>query len=298
MSNLSDFVGKKFSNRIFFAGPASKTWNVPSSTREIEVHVWGGGGCCAISLPTTNFAEGGGGGGYATARLNVSGGEQVSITVGASQGTSTVTLPGQSPNSPISATGGTCCVPGTGSITLAPPHPTNWCYVASGGSGRRQSLTCNCSGIGGIGGSSAGSPYGTGKQGGFGGCSQTGCVDCYVGGGGGGSAVAPGNNASLGVSKITTGGSDFYNPNWFSMYSDAFAGKGADWGIEGTGAGFLGGASGGGWSVTALSSPTGVSHVTSQIDGRPASFGGGAGVGNYSCACGGLSGTGLVLIYY
>lgn len=300
MSNLSDFASKKFSNRIFFAGPVSKTWNVPTSTKEIEVHVWGGGGNGKAATFPTPCAEGGGGGGYATARLNVSGGEAVSITVGGVQGTSTVTLPGQSPNSPISATGGTFCTAGTGAISLAPPHPTNWCYVASGGNGIRQQLPCNCYGMGGISGSSAGSPFGTGKPGGTGGCSPTGCVNTYRSGASGGSVISPGTPSTLALAEINSGGSEFYDPAWFAMYGDNFAGKGADFGQSGTGAGFLGGASGGGWSVKAVGVlAPGVQYSSSSIPGKPAGFAGGGGSPNGSGgATGGAAGTGLVIVYY
>lgn len=144
-----------YRNREIFTGPYTETWSVPDGVTEVEVHVWGGGGggsgCC--------YGGGGGGGGYARTRLKVTSDDSLSITVGGNAGTSSVTVPTQSPGSPVSSTGGSngssssppsdACNPtgfcysrcicggagGTGSVSLASPQPKEYCYTASGGAG-------------------------------------------------------------------------------------------------------------------------------------------------------------------
>jgi hypothetical protein len=152
-------------NRKIFYGPVTCTWPVPSGTTEVEVHVWGGGGSGeSFATPTPNAAAGGGGGGYARARYMVTDSDSLSITVGGPAGTSSVTIPTQSPTSPISATGGssgsgsppTGGAGGSGSVSLGPQHPTYYCFTASGGQGG----TAN--GFSAAGGGGAGSPLGPG----------------------------------------------------------------------------------------------------------------------------------------
>jgi hypothetical protein len=146
-------------NRQIFYGPSVQSWSVPSSITEVEVHVWGGGG----GGNGTACSGGGGGGGYARTRYKVSSTDILCITVGGDGGTSSVTIPTQSPISPMSATGGSnaqalnpaCCTSstlnplscatgcgclyggsgGTGSVSLGPTQPRSYCFTASGGLG-------------------------------------------------------------------------------------------------------------------------------------------------------------------
>ena len=126
-------------NRRIFYGPGTCTWTVPSGTTSVQVHVWGGGGA-ATGAPTAQQG-GGGGGGYARAEYAVTDSDSLAITVGGASGTSSVTIPTQSPGSPISATGGSSSTSstggagGSGSISLASPHPTSYCFTAGGGCG-------------------------------------------------------------------------------------------------------------------------------------------------------------------
>ena len=176
-------TGSHLKNRVFFYGPSSATWPVPEGTEEVHVHVWGGGG--SSSRSPAGGSAGGAGGGYARTNLVVSDTDTLSITVGGNGGTSSVTVPTQTPGSPISATGGgnaTACVGGTGgsgSITLNPTFPTYYCMTASGGDGGTPSQVP----AGNTGGGAAGSPLGDGGMGG------TACSGC-----GGGIGQSPGNN--------------------------------------------------------------------------------------------------------
>lgn len=185
-------------NRRIFYGPGTCTWTVPSGTTSVQVHVWGGGGA-ATGSPTAQQG-GGGGGGYARAEYAVTDSDSLAITIGGVSGTSSVTIPTQSPGSPISATGGSSSTSssggggGSGSVSLASPHPTDYCFTASGGSGGNNSpcfVQCNnrpcdpnhCfrwTGTGG--GGAAGSPRGPGGNGRQG-CASVG--DFSTGGGGG-----------------------------------------------------------------------------------------------------------------
>ena len=204
-SGSSSSTGK--TNRKIFYGPSSCTWPVPSGTTEVEVHVWGGGGGCNSGCC---WQGGGGGGGYARATYTVTGTDSLSITVGGAAGTSSVTIPTQSPTSPISATGGndapatTCCnsncqckaggTGGSGSVSLSPQHPTHYCFTASGGQGGMGFVACLFDpptsdyvmrgGTGG--GGAAGSPKGTG---GNGSSSDLSCVNSQVNHAGAGGGI-------------------------------------------------------------------------------------------------------------
>jgi hypothetical protein len=154
-------------NRQIFYGPSVESWTVPQGTTEVEVHVWGGGGGGNGTFCTGS----GGGGGYARTRYKVSSSDILCVTVGGNGGTSSVTIPTQSPISPMSATGGSnspsldpaCCVccslpspsgdtggcgcisggaGGSGSVSLGPLHPRSYCFVASGGTGGCGSYCC------------------------------------------------------------------------------------------------------------------------------------------------------------
>lgn len=126
-------------NRRIFYGPGTCTWTVPSGTTSVQVHVWGGGGA-ATGAPTAQQG-GGGGGGYARAEYAVTDSDSLAITIGGVSGTSSVTIPTQSPGSPISATGGSSSTSstggagGNGSVSLASPQPTDYCFTACGGCG-------------------------------------------------------------------------------------------------------------------------------------------------------------------
>ena len=174
-------AGSHLNNRCIFKGPQSVTWPVPEGTTEVHVHVWGGGGG-GCGTPTA-FDRGGGGGGYARTSLAVTDSDSLSITVGGLSGTSSVSVPTQTPGSPISATGGspgssTDGGPGgSGSVTLAPTQCDWYCFVADGGmGGKPYAITV------GAGGGAAGSPLGVGGTGG------EACASTY----GGGIGAAPG----------------------------------------------------------------------------------------------------------
>ena len=187
-------AGSHLKNREIFYGtpaPATYTWPVPSGTTEVHVHVWGGGGNgCTNSWE----GSGGGGGGYARAPYTVTDSDVLSITVGSNTATSSVTIPTQTPNSPMSALGG-CSgngppqpwvlrggAGGTGTVTLHPSFPHYYCMNADGGRGGFPCGPTACGPKTG-GGGAAGSPLGTGGEGGWG---------CQTFGGGIGQA--PGTN--------------------------------------------------------------------------------------------------------
>lgn len=172
-------AGSHLNNRCIFTGSQTTTWPVPAGTTEVHVHVWGGGGG-ACATPTA-CGRGGGGGGYARASLTVTDSDSLSITVGGVSGTSSVTVPTQSPGSPISATGGGNATStdagtgGTGTVALAPTQCQWYCYTATGGAG---GISPNYTSP--AGGGAAGSPLGTG---GFGGTSEFGLNNVGYGGG-------------------------------------------------------------------------------------------------------------------
>lgn len=174
-------AGSHLNNRCIFTGPQTSTpWPVPEGTTEVHVHVWGGGGGGCRS----SYGRGGGGGGYARASLAVTDSDALSITVGGAAGTSSVTVPTQTPGSPISATGGGNATSsdagtgGAGTVALAPTQCQWYCYTANGGTGGK-SLVCQTP----AGGGAAGSPRGPGGCGGH---------ECC--GGGGGIGGSPGHN--------------------------------------------------------------------------------------------------------
>ena len=175
-------AGSHLNNRCIFTGSQTTTWPVPEGTTEVHVHVWGGGGG-ACHTPSA-YGRGGGGGGYARASLAVTDSDSLSITVGGSAGTSSVTVPTQSPGSPISATGGGNATSsdrgagGAGTVALAPTQCQWYCYNANGGAGGKSGVCQSPAG-----GGAAGSPRGTGGNGGF---------ECF--GGGGGIGGSPGRN--------------------------------------------------------------------------------------------------------
>jgi len=184
-------AGSHLNNREIFYGPATPgstpyTWPVPSGTTEVHVHVWGGGG---PGHYLSWAGAGGGGGGYARAPYTVTDSDTLAITVGGAAATSSVTIPTQSPTgstSPVSATGGSIGnapsnggVGGSGAVTLNPTFPHYYCMTANGGCGGWGTGFPVTQGAGGA----AGSPLGTGGDGGWG-CSTF----------GGGIGQAPGNN--------------------------------------------------------------------------------------------------------
>lgn len=192
-----------YSNRRIFISEAGGTctWPVPSGTTSVEVHVWGGGGAAQGAPDAGGSQGGGGGGGYARAEYSVTDSDSLAITVGGPGGTSSVTIPTQSPVSPISATGGssasgqTGALGGNGSVSLSGSHPTQYCFTACGGSGGDGAPTINCNDCcwpsnitkvwiaGRGGGGAAGSPRGNGGNGTN--HPSTSCNGFYSGGGGG-----------------------------------------------------------------------------------------------------------------
>jgi hypothetical protein len=182
MSNITQFSsggsgGTTFNRREIIVGPVSTTWTA-GSTGIVEVNCWGGGGNGGGGN-APQAGGGGGGGGYVRYIYDLTAGDQLSITVGGSGGTSSVSCPTQSPTSPISATGGsaggntspnpnptTSPVPGgaggTGSGTVPAPR-IGYLITRSGGSGSIGDYTPGALGTWyGGGGGSAGSEYGDG----------------------------------------------------------------------------------------------------------------------------------------
>lgn len=183
-------------NRAIFIGPTSVNWTVPQDVTEIEVHCWGGGGNgSTASVFGHGGGGGGGGGGYVFHVYPVVKGDILAITVGGQGGTSSVTVPTQSPTNPISATGGSngtlVSFPvspqggpgiaysgygglgGSGSYTIASGISTAYSITAKGGSGGNTEESSYYAGypyaywyISGAGGGAAGSPYGNGGDGG------------------------------------------------------------------------------------------------------------------------------------
>lgn len=223
MSVVSQFftsttTQKKQNRRIFLgqtSGPSSVSWPVPPGVNEVEVHVWGGGGNSpeaffpdGVTSAASITGAGGGGGGYVTHTYTVSNTDVLSITIGGPAGTSSVTVPTQSPGSPISATGGspgsnlltttsfgigTCFggSGGSGAFSIAPGVSTSRTFAASGGAGGNSvapwpgSISQNYWGLPGFipitgGGGGAGFIYGPGGNG------WGGSQGPNVGGGGGG----------------------------------------------------------------------------------------------------------------
>lgn len=211
-----------YGNRRIFYGPGTCTWTVPSGTTSVQVHVWGGGGA-ATGAPTAQQG-GGGGGGYARAEYAVTDSDSLAITIGGVSGTSTVTIPTQSPSSPVEGGGGASSTSavggagGNGTVTLGSQHPTSYCFTASGGCGgdsspcfancanptQRPAVTHKWTGTGG--GGAAGSPRGPGGCGGLG-CAAVGSGFRTAGGGGiakcagGGVCGAGGSRGVCGLGK-------------------------------------------------------------------------------------------------
>lgn len=168
--------GGAFNRREIYVGPLSTTWTA-GSDGIVEVNCWGGGGNGGGGT-APRAGGGGGGGGYVRYIYDMSAGDQLSITVGGSGGTSSVSSPTQSPTSPISATGGSAGgatspspdplnspVPGgaggVGSGTVPTPR-SGYLLTRSGGQGSIGSYAPTYSDQYGGGGGSAGSEYGNG----------------------------------------------------------------------------------------------------------------------------------------
>lgn len=300
MSNISQFIttSRKKNRRIIHGsvGVTTVTWLVPPGVTEVEVHCWGAGGL-----------GGGGGGGYVTHVFPVTPSDRLLITAGASPGgTSSVSVPTQSPGSPISATGansGYGGLGGTGSFTIAPGISTARTFVAIGGSGF-------------YGGGAAGSPFGPGGNGGTG---PTGGGGAGIGGpggaadtglyGGGGGSLGPGFTRAPSVPAGGLGKNGYKSStpvaapttaltiensagddSWF--YVDEILGCG------GSGNAWNGGAGGGGAgqfpsnpAANAAGGHGGILGGGGYVNGA----GGLAGGGGYSA---GVAGAGLVILYW
>ena len=189
MSNISQFISgyRKKNRRIIHGGVSATTitWLVPPGITEVEVHCWGAGANGSSGIPV-DCGGGGGGGGYVTHVFPVTPTDVLQITAGASPGgTSSVSVPTQSPISPISATGGsntgtvTGGAGGSGAFTIAPGISTTRTFIASGGFGGSRG-----------GGGAAGSPFGPGGNGGDGIITPAPAIT--TGGGGGGGIGGPG----------------------------------------------------------------------------------------------------------
>jgi hypothetical protein len=311
MSNISQFfAGRRKQNRRIIhggVGVTTITWRVPPGVTEVEVHCWGAGGLGAAGpAPAPGGARGGGGGGYVTHVFPVTPSDSLLITAGASPGgTSSVSVPTQSPISPISATGGSAGTQtgggggGSGSYSIAPGISTARTFSASGGAGF-------------YGGGSAGSPFGTGGAGSFGG---GGIGGASAGNAGGGSlGKSSGNCGGLGKYGYKTTSSaiapvnalvsenDAGSDDWF--YVDEILGAGAEYNPVGPSNGGAGGGgcyskgptsqggSGGilgGGGAGFYNAPSGIFNI---IQGGSGGLGGGGGITS------GEGGAGLVILYW
>ncbi len=94
--------GIPWCSRKMFVGPGSYSFVIPENTFVCRAIVVGGGGNSATNPPQGTASMAGPGGGYAETYWFCSPGDSLSVVVGNSQGTSSVTGPGVN----ISATGG------------------------------------------------------------------------------------------------------------------------------------------------------------------------------------------------
>lgn len=320
MSNITQFFpggaaggGTGKQNRRIFIGPASFTWPVPPDITEVEVHCWGGGGNGTQFFP--GYA-GGGGGGYVTHVYPVTSSDIFSITVGGTGGTSSVTVPTQSPTSPISATGGSSLPSvtmtpsgnpgGSGSFTIAPGVSTARTFTANGGSGGGEDTPSFSSFTGGGGagfiygpGGSAGRSVGPGDSTAGGGIRST-PTDKAIGGGFNLDGSGIDGSSKIMITPPTNTGGNFsvVFDNWFYLHE--IKGVGGRGGGTSRVEGIHGGAGGGG----AVASPFG--------GGNGGIFGGGAGLnqpgpggsGGYAGGAGGggggagTGGAGIVIFYW
>jgi len=320
MSKVSQFFpspgggGSSFNRREIFVGPLSTTWT--SYGGQVEVNCWGGGG----NGGTPTGGSGGGGGGYVRYIYDLAAGDQLSITVGDSGGTSSVSCPTQSPTSPISATGG--------STGAAPPgDPFSGSSFSDGGAGGagsgtvptpRSGLLLTRSGGSGNGGRQS-NPAGP-HIGGGGGCAGTEYGD-GIDGFPVSSPLSPpegsrGGNAIGGVGIDTTGGPGNWLTNlgapanleytpWFYSY-ELIGGEGGTGAysipsfpsstpVHATPGGFLAGGGGGFRPVSPFSpDPT----LGSGFPGGYGGGGGGMGQALSPTTVAGSGGVGVVILYY
>jgi hypothetical protein len=292
MSNIAQFFAadapeRKKNRRIFTGnnGVTTFNWPVPDNAVEVEVHCWGAGGA------GSGFGAGGGGG-YVTHVYKVSPGDTLQITVGAYPGgTSSVTVPTQTPTSPISAAGGSSGTPtgggsgGTGSYTISPAMPTSRTFTASGGTGGNDpgGPAAPYRGGGGAAGSSLG-PGGNGApDGGGGGIGRPGY------GTAGGGSIGP---AQQGLYGPTSPSEWYYPDEILGSHGPNGAGSGCGGNgtrtnaVPGTTAGILGGGGGG------FAQPP--PWPNTPFTGADSSNAGIAGGG----ATGASGGTGMVIIYW
>jgi len=299
---------KKKNRRIFHGGVGvtTVTWLVPPGVTEVEVHCWGAGGNGGIA--------GGGGGGYVTHVFPVTPSDRLLITAGASPGgTSSVSVPTQSPISPISATGGStgpsisgpipAAAGGVGSYTIAPGISTARTFSASGGAGGTAAQPPNQP-IGESGGGAAGSLFGTGGAGGPAGPATYGSGGGIGGAGVPGPSGSGGGGGSLGAGTAILGGLGkngvsiasttlqtytTSNDEWF--YVDEILGSGGPTGAyAGTPAvsrGIPGGAGGGGGF------PGGNGGILGGGSAPGGNGGLAGGAGSYA-----TGGAGLVILYW
>lgn len=307
MSNITKFFAsdapeRKKHRRIFQGntGITTFTWPAPDNTTEVEVHCWGAGG-------SGNYMGGGGGGGYVTHVFPVSSGDVFQITIGASPGgTSSVSIPTQTPSSPISATGGgqaggsppgtgTPAPGGVGSFTIAPGISTARTFTAPGGSGGTSTNAAYnptfAAPVNHGGGGAAGTPQGKGGDGSPGG-----------GGGGigrpgygtaGGGSIGPAQQGLYGPSSPDQW---FYVEEIFGSVTPNGAGSGCGGNgsrsnaVPSTPAGFFGGGGGGYFQSGSYYGPS--QGAGSSIGGIAA---GGGGINPYGS---GVGGTGIVIMYW
>jgi hypothetical protein len=308
MSNISQFfAGRRKQNRRIIhgsVGVTTVTWRVPPGVTEVEVHCWGGGGG-TFGYP---IVGGGGGGGYVTHVFPVTPSDSLLITAGAvNGGTSSVSVPTQSPISPISATGGSgASLPnpgfsaggagGVGAYTIAPGISTARTFSASGGSGAPAE-----GGNSFAGGGAAGSPFGKGGNGSFA-LSPNG-----IPGGGGGGIGGPGNSGtsgagggSLGEASGAIGG---LGKNGYKVFSSVAAPANAGF-VENTSGDsdwfYVDEILGAGGSVNSIHGGAGGGGCFPG--GRGGILGGGAGSGPGGLGGGGgggaVGGAGLVILYW
>ena len=313
MSNISQFFkshkdginGGAYNRREVYVGPFSTTWTA-GSAGNVEVCCWGGGGDGG-SGPGFG-GSGGGGGGYVRYIYNMSVGDELSIVVGGSGESSSVSCPTQAPISPISATAGSVGVTttsvsstaysiggagGVGTGTVPAPR-TGYLLTRTGGRGNGGMYNPPSGPHVGGGGGSAGNEYGDGST------SHPG-NQAYSSGGNG-----IGGNSYDNVDPSTGGPGNWpvrlgapsslpYTP-WFYSY-EIIGGNGGNGsispGVDATPGGFLAGGGGGQRPPAGSEAPL--------FSGAPGGYAGGGGGQAQDPGTGvtaGNGGVGLVIVYY
>ncbi|MFT3910967.1 MAG: T9SS type A sorting domain-containing protein [Ferruginibacter sp.] len=194
---------QKAISQTVLTNPASP-WTVPAGVSQIKVEVWGGGGAGGgvNSVFGTAFGSGGGGGAYNTGVLNVSAGQNYTITVGAG-GTAASDANGTAGTaSSVSGPGGSVTAnPGTGGGRRGGTAGTGGTGTFNGGAGGL--ATSQGAGGGGGGGNAGAGNAGSNSAAGTGGTGNPNGAP-YIGGTGGG--IRGGTSGNTGLPGAAPGG--------------------------------------------------------------------------------------------